>query len=171
MADHSSPPLQQPKTLSQMIVQPWFATVHLIHYLTLLPNALDSEAVLTELCTRDFLSIFSYLFSLGYTHWHRQFLMTQLQDHFQQMSVNKLTRQIVPLIPAMTALWYDPQEQQTFPIMGPLTEPETVRWDIHTWFYRFLHSKQMTGQFCQLFGHFRYCVSILTYTHLELRFP
>ena len=49
MADDSTPPLKQPKTLSQLILGPWFVTVHLIQYLTLIPNALDSEAALTEL--------------------------------------------------------------------------------------------------------------------------
>ena len=97
MADNiPSPPLQQPKTLSQLILRPWFATVHLIQYLTLLPNALDSEAALTELCTRDFPSIFKYLLSLGYNHWHRRFLLTCLRARLNQLHVNVLKREIAP---------------------------------------------------------------------------
>ena len=170
MAKPSSTPLYQPKTLSQMILQPWLPTVYLIHYLTLLPNALDTHVALQELCTRDFPSIFIYLFSLRYSHWHRRILMEHLNERFQGMSINQLTREISPLIPSMTALLFDQTEQQSFPIMGPLTEHETLVWEIHTWFYRILHEKQMAGQFCQLLCHFLYSVSKITYTQLQLRF-
>ena len=170
MADDSTPPLKQPKTLSQLILGPWFVTVHLIQYLTLIPNALDSEAALTELWTRDFASTFQYLLSLGYSHWHRRFLMTCLIARLDQLPVNVLQREIAPLLPTLSALWYDPLTQQWFPIMGPLTQSETVAWDINAWFYGLLHKKQMAGQFCRLFDHFLYSVSILTYANLELHF-
>ena len=167
MVDHiPSPPLYQPKTLSQLILRPWFTTLQLIHYLTLLPNALDSTAALQELCTRDFQSIFAYLLSLNFTHWHRRFVMQTLAPRLKQLPISQLKQNIAPRLPSLTALWYDPQEKQTFPIMGPLTESQTTHWEIDDWFYQLIHSKQMEGTFCHLYSHFVYCISILTFTHL-----
>ena len=171
MDDHiPSPPLYQPKTLSQLILRPWFATIQLIQYLTIVPNALDSHAALTKLCTRDFQSIFAYLLSLNFTDWHRRFLMQTLAPRLEQLPISQLKLDIAPLLPSLTALWFDPQEKQTFPIMGPFTDMETSHWEIHDWFYQLIHAKQMEGTFCHLYSHVLYCVSILTYTHLELRF-
>ena len=166
MADHiPSTPLYQPKTISRLIVRPGFTTLQLIQYLTLLPNALDSTAALEELCTRDFQSSFAYLLSLNFTHWHRHFLMQTLAHRLKQLRISQLQQDIAPLLPTLTALWYDPQEKQTFPIMGPLSECETSHWEINDWFYQLIHSKQMAGTFGHLYSHFVYCNSILTFTH------
>lgn len=171
MADNiASPPLKQPKTITQLVLQPWFSTNHLILYLSCLPNALDSEAALQELCTCDFASIFTYMLSLGYTQWHRRFMMETLAPRLKQLPVDVLKQDIAPLLPKLTALWYDPQAKHWFPIMGPLTETAATQWELHDWFFQLLHAKEMEGQFCQLYSHFVYCVSILTFTHLELRF-
>lgn len=171
MADNNpSPPLNQPKTISQMVLQPWFATVHLIQYLTFVPDAMDSEAALQELCRRDFPSIFSYLLSLRYTRWHRRFLMERLQPCLKQLPLEVLKRDLSALMPKLSALWKDPTTGEWFPIVGPLTDYQTVQWEVQDWFYQILHAKELEGQLCQRCSYFVHNVSILTYTHLRLHF-
>lgn len=56
MADNTdvSPPLNQPKTISQLILTRYFPTNLLLQYLLIVPNAPNTAEALTELCRRDY---------------------------------------------------------------------------------------------------------------------
>ena len=93
-----------------------------------MPNALNTAEALTELCRRDYETIFQYLLSLPFTHSHRHFMLSCLRPRIMRMKVADIKRLSI-WIPNLSALWYIPDTREWLPVMGPSTDLETGMWD------------------------------------------
>lgn len=138
-------PIVPIKRLGALIINSSCTTTTLVQYLTFVPNACDAVAVLEELCTRDYDTIFSYLLSLHATHWHKDILKNHLRTRLFDLSVPALKALSVH-IPKLSALQFDDTTGTMQPFVGPLSSMVTSRWDTHDWYYQTLHAKQMEGQ-------------------------
>ena len=98
--------LNQPKTISQMILTRYFPTNLLLQYLLIVPNALNTAEALTELCRCEYETIFQYLLSLPFTHSHRHFMLSCLRPRIMCMKVDDIKRLSI-WIPNLSALWYN----------------------------------------------------------------
>lgn len=153
------------KTISQLILTPSLPTHVLLQFLQYLPNALSTVDALKELCKRDYSTVFNYLLSLPFTHWHRRIMLSCLESRILNMKVDDI-KSLSVLLPKLTALWYDEDAREWFPITGPMTDLETGLWHTHDCFYRLLHSRQMEGQYNRLVCD----MSIDTFIYATLRF-
>lgn len=150
------------KSLSETII-PTMTVNLLLHFLLDMPNGCNTVDALKELCTRDFCSIFTYLLSLPFSHWHREVTKTHLGERLRAMKVDDLKELGRQFIPKLTALEH--VDGECVPVMGPLSDLDTAAWDTNDWFYQLLHARQMEGE-CSLLLH----MPMELYVQARLRF-
>lgn len=90
------------KTLAELIITPALPTHVLLQFLYCMPHGCTTVDALQELCKRDFNSVFKYLLSLPYSHWHRPELLSRLKEHLLQMKVDDI-KPLSVLIPHLSA--------------------------------------------------------------------
>lgn len=157
-----SPLLPIPR-LSDLILTQSCPSSVLVQYLVSVPNSCDAESILHHLCLRDYAAAFSYLLSLPIDHWHRDVM----KDTLNERLLNESTKTVLALtkyIPELSALTFDDTTNTWQAFVGPLTNMETARWDIHDWFFQLLHAKQMKGQL--LFN----TIALSLFPRISLRF-
>ena len=159
-----APPVSRVLPLGKLVLNSEVSTMTLLHYLTLLPNALDSVDILDELASREFGAVLPYLKSLSNTHWHRHVLKDRLRKRLWVMSLAQI-HALRNYFPNLSALYRNMEDGAWYPIMGPLSDRDTAEWDLHDWYYQLIHAKRMEGQWS-----LRCCIPLAWLPLIHLQF-